>query len=128
MNNIELELKLEANSTIRLNKSEFQQVILNLVNNSIDALNNLQRIDKRITIQTREIDDYLELSVIDNGVGVPKELEASLFMLMKTNKQSGMGLGLWLSKHIVDRHNGQISYQKNQDDYIQFLIKLPLNL
>jgi signal transduction histidine kinase len=119
---------LQATSMIRLNKSEFQQVILNLVNNAIDALSNLQNTDKKITIRTREKNNYLEFSVIDNGIGVPKELEASIFMLMKTNKQTGMGLGLWLSKHIVDRHNGQISYQKTQSGCIEFLIRLPLNL
>jgi C4-dicarboxylate-specific signal transduction histidine kinase len=98
------------------------------VNNAIDALSNLQNTDKKITIRTREKNNYLEFSVIDNGIGVPKELEASIFMLMKTNKQTGMGLGLWLSKHIVDRHNGQISYQKTQSGCIEFLIRLPLNL
>jgi C4-dicarboxylate-specific signal transduction histidine kinase len=128
LNNIQLELMLQATSMIRLNKSEFQQVILNLVNNAIDALSNLQNTDKKITIRTREKNNYLEFSVIDNGIGVPKELEASIFMLMKTNKQTGMGLGLWLSKHIVDRHNGQISYQKTQSGCIEFLIRLPLNL
>lgn len=127
-NNIQLALELQVTSLIRLNKSEFQQVILNLINNAIDALANLQSPDKKITIRTRESDNYLEFSVIDNGIGVPEELEATLFILMKTNKQSGMGLGLWLSKHIVDRHNGQISYQKTKDGYIEFLIKLPLNL
>lgn len=128
LNHIQLELMLQATTTIRLNKSEFQQVILNLVNNAIDALSNLQSTDKKITICTREKNNYLEFSVIDNGIGVPKELEASIFMLMKTNKQTGMGLGLWLSKHIVDRHNGQISYQKTPSGCIEFLIRLPLNL
>lgn len=127
-NNIQLALELQATSLIKLNKCEFQQVILNLINNAIDALTNLKSLKRKITICTSESDDYLEFSIIDNGIGVPKKLEASLFMLMKTNKQSGMGLGLWLSKHIVDRHNGQISYQKTQEGYIKFLIKLPIKL
>lgn len=128
INNIQLDLILQATSIIKLNKSEFQQVILNLVNNAIDALNILQKKDKKITIRTREIGDYLEFSVIDNGIGVPKEMEASLFQLMKTNKQSGMGLGLWLTKHIIDRHNGQISYQNTEAHGVEFLIRLPLSL
>ena len=57
---------------------------------------------------------------------MPKELRANLFNLMSSNKKDGMGLGLWLSKHIVDRHQGSISYQAPLAGGAEFVITLPL--
>jgi C4-dicarboxylate-specific signal transduction histidine kinase len=125
-NNIQLKLELNAISKIMLNESEFQQVILNLINNAIEALVDQPLTEKTITIRTTETDRYQSLSIIDNGSGVPKKNEERLFTLMNTSKQSGTGLGLWLSKRIVERHNGQINYLHSQPNRVEFLIKLPL--
>lgn len=125
-NNIQLKLELNAISKIMLNESEFQQVILNLINNAIEALVDQPLTEKTITIRTTETDRYQSLSIIDNGSGVPKKNEERLFTLMNTSKQSGTGLGLWLSKCIVERHNGQINYLHSQPNRVEFLIKLPL--
>ncbi len=124
-NNIELELNLNASTRIMLNESEFQQVILNLINNAIEALIDQQLEQKKITIRTVDANNHLCLSIIDNGPGVPKKLEENLFALMNTSKPSGTGLGLWLSKRIVERHYGDISYHHLKPGHVEFLIKLP---
>ena len=108
-----------------LNESEFQQVILNLINNAIEALIDQQLEQKKITIRTVDANNHLCLSIIDNGPGVPKKLEENLFALMNTSKPSGTGLGLWLSKRIVERHYGDISYHHLKPGHVEFLIKLP---
>jgi C4-dicarboxylate-specific signal transduction histidine kinase len=124
--NINLKFDLNVNQSIPLNSNEISQVIINLLNNSIEALSNANQANKEIQIQTRVFGNYVELKVSDNGPGIPDQLKASIFDLMKTNKKQGMGLGLWLCKHIVDRHQGRISYQRSAFVGAEFLIQLPI--
>ncbi len=124
-NSIKIDIDLRSKSITMINSNEFQQVILNLINNAIEALIDLSLLEKKITIQTLDIKDHLELRVSDNGKGIPEKLKNNLFSLMKTSKDSGMGLGLWLTKHIIERHNGEISYT-TAPEKTEFLIKLPI--
>jgi signal transduction histidine kinase len=123
---IDLKFDLNVNQSIPLNSNEISQVIINLLNNSIEALSNTNQANKEIQINTRVFGNYVELKISDNGPGVPDQLIASIFELMKTNKKQGMGLGLWLCKHIVDRHQGRISYQQSPLGGAEFLIQLPI--
>jgi signal transduction histidine kinase len=66
-----------------------------------------------------------QLSVTDNGSGVAAEFRPQLFELLSTTRQTGMGLGLWLCKHIVTRYGGTIHYEEPVGGGAQFLIKLP---
>ena len=122
---IDLKFDLNVNQSIPLNSNEISQVIINLLNNSIEALSNTNQANKEIQINTRVFGNYVELKISDNGPGVPDQLIASIFELMKTNKKQGMGLGLWLCKHIVERHQGRISYQQSPLGGAEFLIQLP---
>ncbi len=124
--NINLNFDLNVNQSIPLNNNEISQVLINLLNNSIEALSNSNQSNKEINIQTRVFGNYVELKVSDNGPGIPDQLKASIFDLMKTNKKQGMGLGLWLCKHIIDRHQGRISYQQSSLGGAEFLIQLPI--
>jgi signal transduction histidine kinase len=123
---IDLKFDLKVNQSIPLNSNEISQVIINLLNNSIEALSNTNQANKEIQIQTRVFGNYVELKISDNGPGIPDQLKASIFDLMKTNKKQGMGLGLWLCKHIINRHQGRISYQQSELGGAEFLIKLPI--
>ncbi len=123
---IKLNFDLNVNQSIPMNNNEISQVLINLLNNSIEALSNSNQSNKEINIQTRVFGNYVELKVSDNGPGIPNQLKASIFDLMKTNKKQGMGLGLWLCKHIIDRHQGRISYQQSSLGGAEFLIQLPI--
>jgi len=123
---INLKFNLSVNQSIPLNSNEISQVIINLLNNSIEALSNANQENKEIQIHTSVFGNYVELKISDNGPGVPDQLKASIFDLMKTNKKQGMGLGLWLCKHIVERHQGRISYQASALGGAEFLIQLPI--
>ena len=113
---------------LSLNTGEFQQVILNLVNNAIDSLSGLNIQEKIILISTKDLDGHVEVCISDNGEGVAQQLIPSLFELMKSNKSAGMGLGLWLSKHIIERHQGKITYQTSHAGGAEFVIRMPLQL
>ena len=111
---------------VHANSGEIEQVILNLVNNAIHALPNSGALARRISIEVVRSGDMAQLSVTDNGGGVPTEFRSQLFELLSTTKQTGMGLGLWLCKHIVGRYGGTIQYEEPADGGAQFLIKLPV--
>ena len=68
----------------------------------------------------------MQLSVSDNGSGVPLEFKPHLFKLLSSTKQTGMGLGLWLCKHIVARYDGSIHYEDAVDGGAKFIFELPL--
>jgi signal transduction histidine kinase len=123
---VNLNFDLNVNQSIPMNSNEISQVLINLLNNSIEALSNSSQSNKEINIHTRVFGNYVELKISDNGPGIPDQLKASIFDLMKTNKKQGMGLGLWLCKHIIDRHQGRISYQQSSLGGAEFLIQLPI--
>jgi signal transduction histidine kinase len=123
--NIQIVLRLEPNLLANANSSELQQVILNLINNAIDALASSQRIDKKLTIEGAYTDSGVQLSVADNGGGLSEEAQSHLFELLSSTKGSGMGLGLWLCKHIISRHGGVIRCEASSDDGAKFVFQLP---
>jgi signal transduction histidine kinase len=123
---VNLNFDLNVNQSIPMNSNEISQVLINLLNNSIEALSNTDQSNKEINIHTRVFGNYVELKISDNGPGIPDQLKASIFDLMKTNKKQGMGLGLWLCKHIIDRHQGRISHQQSSLGGAEFLIQLPI--
>jgi len=123
---IDLKFDLNVIQSIPLNSNEISQVMINLLNNSIETLSNSNQSNKEIQIHTRVFGNFVELKISDNGPGIPDQLKASIFELMKTNKKQGMGLGLWLCKHIIDRHQGRISYQQSALGGAEFLIQLPI--
>lgn len=122
---IQIELDLQSKQLVELSLNEFQQVLLNLINNSSQELDGLKIPDKKIMIRSIDHGRFVELSVIDNGRGVPESMQATIFDLMKSGKESGMGLGLWLSSHIVERHLGKLNYLCAENGGAQFVIRLP---
>jgi len=65
------------------------------------------------------------LTVSDNGSGIASEIELFVFELLRTNKIDGMGIGLWLSKSIVESHNGTIEFETSASNGTCFTVSLP---
>jgi signal transduction histidine kinase len=123
--NIQIQLQVDDGLLIRVNSSEIEQVILNLLNNATQALGNSGTLQRRIVISASKSEQFIQLSVSDNGAGVPDEFKSHLFELLSTTKQTGMGLGLWLCKHIVTRYGGSIHYEDAAGGGARFVVKLP---
>jgi signal transduction histidine kinase len=123
--NIQIQLRVDDKLLIRVNPSEIEQVILNLLNNAIQALANSGTLQRRITVEAIKTGKSVQLSVSDNGTGVVFEFKSHLFELLSTTKQTGMGLGLWLCKHIVTRYGGSIHYEDALGGGAKFVIELP---
>lgn len=127
INAITLHYFLNAPNELHLRVGELQQVIINLVNNAMQALESVEHQNKEIRIQTEQIDNAVRLTVTDNGTGVPEGMGNTIFDLMKTSKPEGMGVGLWLSRHIIKRHGGVLYYENQLNGGVAFTIELPLN-
>ncbi len=107
-------------------KSQLQQVFLNLITNAIEAFPPSFEGAKNITVKTHLENKQIVMSVVDNGSGIAPEIEASIFELLRTNKETGMGIGLWLSKTIVDAHQGSIHFTTRENQGTRFVVSLPL--
>jgi len=122
---IEIKLRVEDGLMIRVNSTDVEQVILNLLNNTAQAFVNLEASPRQVAIEAIKTGDSVQLSVSDNGAGVSPEFRPQLFELLSTTKQAGMGLGLWLCKHIVTRYDGSIHYEDALGGGAKFVVKLP---
>jgi two-component system, LuxR family, sensor kinase FixL len=110
---------------VRVDRIQMQQVLLNLLRNSFDAMQSIAPGQREITIRTtRDACGDLELIVADNGPGVPEEMHARLFMPFATTKEQGTGLGLVISRSIVEAHGGRLQYQSNQPHGARFTVTL----
>ncbi len=124
---IHIEITITPNLIAHTNRSEIQQVLLNLLNNAIQALNSSSQAHKKIVIEGRHTDKGIEISIADNGDGIPTKTQAHLFELLAESQKKGMGLGLWLCKHIVMRHGGDIWFESLSTGGAMFLFQLPID-
>ena len=102
--------------TIPGDRVQLQQVILNLLRNASDAMLDVQGRPRNVLVSTRlEADDRVRLSVRDTGVGLDPEIVDRLFAAFFTTKSAGMGIGLFVSRSIIDRHQGRLWAEPNDD-------------
>ena len=105
--------------------SELNQVWTNLIDNAIDAVNG----SGKICVGTCHEDNQLVVEIVDNGPGIPPEVQAHLFEPFYTTKPvgSGTGLGLIISNRIVaDRHGGEIEFESKPGE-TRFKVRLPIH-
>jgi signal transduction histidine kinase len=106
---------------------QLQQVILNLLRNASDAMVSVDDRPRQLLIRTRpEGEDRVCLSVQDAGTGVdPQDLE-KLFEAFHTTKSDGMGIGLSVSRSIIERHHGRLWAEPNDGPGATFSFSLPV--
>ena len=123
--NISLSTEFDDHFRLTGDATQLQQVVLNLVNNAIDALVENRTPYPHLKIRGKVSGDFLDLEVEDNGKGIEPELQDDVFNLFKTSKFQGMGVGLWLSRSIVEMHGGQITFQSDPGHRTVFTLRLP---
>lgn len=112
---------------LNLNRNSIWRVIHNLVTNAIK----FSPIGSKIAISVREADHKVTIAVKDQGIGIPEELASEIFgggqhlQRVGTAGEKSYGLGLSLSKQIVEEHNGALSFKQNADGGTTFLLELP---
>ncbi len=110
---------------VLVDKIQIQQVVFNLVRNSVEALAGCRH--GKISVSTVQDDDsFLRVIVRDNGPGVDDELMDRLFSSFVTTKADGMGLGLSICRSIVEDHGGAIEAVANEGGGMTFQFTLPV--
>jgi PAS domain S-box-containing protein len=114
-----------ADCLILAEKVQIEQVLINLMRNSMDALNKSVTGGEKIILQSRlDGNGMVEISVIDNGPGIDATM-SDIFKPYQTNKEKGMGLGLCISRSIIEKHGGKLFYDNSQPDWHAFRFTLP---
>jgi len=124
--NIRLDLVLaEDLPRVMSDRGQVQQVLLNIFNNALDAL--LEKKDGAITITTNAEDKKIEVSVSDNGHGIPKDKLKKIFEPFYSTKEKGKGtgLGLFISYGIIKKLGGNIFVESETDKGTKFMIEIP---
>jgi two-component system sensor kinase FixL len=109
-----------------IDEIHIQQILVNLVKNSIDAISQSGAEQGRIEIQVRKKGSEVLVSVTDNGPGVPEDCRPHLFESFFTTKPKGVGLGLSICKTIAGAHGGNLRYTAPQNGGSRFTLSLPL--
>jgi signal transduction histidine kinase len=108
-------------------KGQLQEVILNLVQNSIDAMRTMTANPRMLHVRTEPHGrDAIVISVEDTGPGIEEKTLSSVFDAFVTTKTKGMGLGLAISQRIVERHDGKITAMSGVNGGARFEITLPI--
>jgi signal transduction histidine kinase len=107
---------------------QLQQVIINLIMNSMDAVSSISSEKRRITVRTTLGDNMALISVSDSGLGVPADKLKKIFEPFFTTKQHGMGVGLSIARTIVEAHEGKIWAESRPDGGAFFCVVIPLRI
>jgi PAS domain S-box-containing protein len=105
---------------------QIQQVILNLIRNSLEALATRSQATQGVTISTQAEDGEITVCVADHGVGVPEEFQRRVFEPFYSSKPTGTGMGLSICSTIVRAHQGRLWYEPNTGGGSQFRFTLPI--
>lgn len=101
--------------TVKGYREEIRQVFINLIMNSIDALKDNNG-KKEIVIKSKVTPDRkIEITVTNNGPAIPEHVQKTIFEPFFTTKEMGTGIGLYVSKKIMEKHNGEISCVSNEE-------------
>ena len=117
--------------TIYADREQLIQAVLNLLRNAVQATTKDEnillrtRIQRQMTIQNKLNRLAVQLDIIDNGPGIPSEIESGVFYPMVTGHAEGTGLGLPIAQQLVQSHGGTINYERKEND-TRFSILLPI--
>jgi two-component system sensor kinase FixL len=110
---------------VLVEKVQIQQVLLNLMRNAIEAMHGCDR--RELAVETKAVGDgMVEVSVADTGPGISEDVADRLFQPFVTTKPAGMGVGLSISKRIIEAHGGEMWAEPNPDGGAVFRFTLQL--
>lgn len=110
------------NGTVNWDRNQIQQVLINLMRNSIDSILSKGRINLDIKINK----DIVELTFSDTGSGIPKNIFNKIFNIYYTTKPTGTGVGLSIVQRIIYEHNGTIEFESEENTGTTFYINIPI--
>jgi two-component system sensor histidine kinase PhcS len=128
---VKIEKDISEDQTIRANPNQVTQILVNLLQNGLDALKRTSSPENEPTIWVRSFDENGENVIVvrDNGEGIPPENLCNIFDPFFTTKDvgEGMGLGLSICYRIMKQHGGRIQVQSERGRYSEFALRFPKN-
>lgn len=131
--NIELKRDYDPSiPNIECDQEKVQQAVLNIVNNAIQAINEENTITLRTriasnkTINGQQVKLAAQISIIDDGPGIPPDIQDTIFYPMVSGRSNGTGLGLSISQTLINQHHGKLSCH-SRPGHTEFIILLPLS-
>ena len=112
--------------TLDADRVLLEQVLLNLVNNAVEAMRDGKVARPTLTLTAHRQGERMRLSVSDNGPGLNPAVAEQLFTPFFTTKQEGMGIGLNICRSIIEYHRGEFGHAPNPEGDV-FWLELPLN-
>ncbi len=109
---------------VLVDRVQIQQVLLNLIRNAVEAMEESERRELVLSAR-RTADDAVVIAVSDTGSGIPEDLRTHLFQPFFTTKQHGMGVGLSISRTIIEAHGGELRAEPNPGGGTVFRMRLP---
>jgi nitrogen fixation/metabolism regulation signal transduction histidine kinase len=109
---------------LQADKDQLIRAINNLLQNSIQAFDSKK--DGVIKISIEVVDDFCKISIKDNGKGIPADRQNKVFVPYFTTKSTGTGIGLSITKQIIENHNGKIYFESQENKGTIFFVELPL--
>jgi signal transduction histidine kinase len=123
---IELSKDLMSNALVSGDKGKLRRVVLNLVANAQQALQEVSQADKRVLVKTRKVDNDVEITIEDNGPGIPDDLHEKIYEPLFSTKNFGVGLGMTIVKEIIEMHKGSVTHQAAHKRGCRFVVRIPL--
>jgi signal transduction histidine kinase len=125
---VQIKMELgEALPTAKVDRVQMQQVILNLAQNAVQAMKDSDCESCELTLRTDTTEKELIVEVADNGPGLPQETLERLFDPFFTrNKPEGLGLGLSITRNIVESHGGELTVKSNDTQGLTFRFTIPV--
>jgi signal transduction histidine kinase len=123
---IQLRKTYLANPNILCNPIQIQQVLVNLFNNSIDAFEENGTRLREIHLIINKTNEFGTIAIRDTGSGISETMLSVIFELYQSSKPNGLGIGLWLSKEIIDQHSGAILIRNHSEGGAIAEISIPL--
>jgi two-component system sensor kinase FixL len=107
-----------------VDRVQIQQVLVNLFRNALEAMANSEK-KELVVSNARVADQMIEISVADTGSGFHEDVKSSLFQTFFTTKETGMGVGLSISRSIIEAHSGRMWAESNPTGGATFRFTLP---
>ena len=104
---------------------QIEQVMINLLHNAIEAIVTAKTVTPTLTISSRRTDNHIEVAVHDNGPGIDESMINTIFDAFYSTRTDGMGLGLAISRSIIEAHGGQLRVESPPGSGTTFYFTLP---
>ncbi len=105
-------------------RNHLVRILVNIIKNAIQSIPQDKR--GKIEIELKKVENHAKLTITDNGVGIPEDMNDKIFTPNFTTKSSGTGLGLAICVNMLDTMNGKIYFESEENEGTQFIIEIPI--